>query len=164
MAEEYDAVSDELLVRKWRKKGTLGDTKPWEIEVGETTATSTIHKDSGFMENMMNPVCVRRDKLEEFQWRIRNLPYPIDTYNIVIEDNKIVVKTSNKKYFKKIEIPDMERLKLKLDAAALTYAHANNTLLITYKKPAAVLSFEKKLIKRLKKLKSDGDVDQCKQQ
>lgn len=164
MAEEYDAKTDELLIRKWRKKGTLGDTKPWEVEVGETATAPPLQKDSGFMESMTNPVCVRRDKSEAFQWRIRNLPYPIDTYKLSIEDNKIVVRTTNKKYFKKVEITDMDRLKLALDAEALTYAHANNTLLITYNKPAAIRDFEKALIKRLKKLKSDGDVDQCKQQ
>lgn len=163
MMEEYDAKTNELVLRKLRERGTLGNTKPWVVEVGDAHPSNNL-AEVGLSESVSNPIVSRRDARDAFQWRIRNLPYPIDTYILSIEDNKIVVRTSNKKYFKRLDIPDFERLDLSLETGALTYAHANNTLVITYKKPQRVLQYEQKLIKKLKELKSEGDVDQCKQQ
>jgi hypothetical protein len=42
----------------------------------------------------------RKDTADEFQWRVRNLPYPVDTYQITIDDatQEIVIRTTNKKY------------------------------------------------------------------
>jgi len=42
-----------------------------------------------------------------FQWRVRNLPYPESTYNITIDptDNKFVIRTTNKKYYKRFGDP-----------------------------------------------------------
>ncbi|XP_067932086.1 protein DPCD-like [Watersipora subatra] len=163
LVEEYDVKSNELILRKLREKGTLGNTKDWVVEVGEARDIGKM-VEVGLSESVSNPAVARKDNLESFQWRIRNLTYPIDTYLLSIEDNKIVVRTSNKKYFKRLEIPDMSRLDISLNPSALTYAHANNTLIITYKKPVEVLDFERKLINKLKSLKSEGDVDHCKQQ
>ena len=42
------------------------------------------------------------------------------------------------RYFKRFNIPDMERAKLKLEQSAISIAHANNTLIIT-------VSVEKKI-------------------
>ena len=55
------------------------------------------------------------------------------------DTQQIVVRTSNKKYFKRISIEDMERAKLRLSGGALSWGHENATLIIQYKKPAAVL-------------------------
>lgn len=80
---------------------------------------------------IFQPICVRRDTRRAFQWRIRNLPYPLSTYSVTVSDeNEIVIRTSNKKYFKKLKIPDMDRCNLSLDASSLTFAHANNTLIV----------------------------------
>ncbi|PKU27911.1 protein dpcd [Limosa lapponica baueri] len=35
------------------------------------------------------------------------------------------------RYYKKFSIPDLDRYQLPLDAAALSFTHANNTLIIT---------------------------------
>ena len=82
--------------------------------------------------NILQPQCIRKDTSKAFQWRIRNLPYPLSTYSVTIDENgtTITVRTSNKKYFKKIPVPDIERRKLKMDKKFLTFAHANNTLII----------------------------------
>ena len=45
-----------------------------------------------------------------FQWRIRNLPYPLSVYAVSVEDEKIVLRTSNKKYFKKFALLDLTRI------------------------------------------------------
>ena len=143
MIEEFDAKTHELLLRKRRQKTVLGAEGDWVIEVGAVSAIPTGNADIAL--NASNPVFSRLDTKENFQWRIRNLPYDQSVYSVTIEnDLEIVVRTSNKKYYKRIDIPDMKRLSLKLNSAALVWKHQHNTLVITYAKPPQVLEAEKK--------------------
>nr|XP_022338733.1 protein DPCD-like isoform X1 [Crassostrea virginica] len=163
MAEEYDLKSSELIVRKWKNKAPLGvKGSQWEYEVGEQLLPRNLDSE-GMLESAANPIFVRKDTALSFQWRIRNLPYPIETYNVTAdpENRTITVRTSNKKYYKKITVPDMDRAQLPLEQSALSVAHANNTLIITYKKPKEILQMEKEIQEEFKKLKAskDGDVD-----
>ncbi|XP_068111763.1 protein DPCD isoform X2 [Hyperolius riggenbachi] len=113
------------------------------------------------------PVFMRKDTKTSFQWRIRNLPYPKDVYSVTVNKTErcCIVRTSNKKYYKKFTIPDLDRCQLELDDNALSFAHANNTLIITYEKPKEILLVEEDLLKELKSMKtnSEGDVE-CKTQ
>ncbi|XP_051474475.1 protein DPCD isoform X4 [Apus apus] len=113
------------------------------------------------------PVFMRKDTLSSFQWRIRNLPYPKEVYSVSVEKEQrcCVVRTTNKKYYKKFSIPDLDRYQLPLDAAALSFTHANNTLIITYQKPKEILAAEKQLQKELKMIKAANNEDcNCKTQ
>lgn len=74
---------------------------------------------------------IRKDTDQAFQWRIRNCFFPAQVYSVDIDANEIIVRTSNKKYYKRIPIPDMQRLQQKLEKKYLEYSHANNTLLIS---------------------------------
>jgi hypothetical protein len=116
-----------------------------------------------FSPLIFQPVLTRRDTPTAFQWRIRNLPYQLDNYQVAVDDSKeaIIIKTVNKKYYKKLSIPDMQRCKLPLEQSAISVAHASNTLILTYKKPKILLELEKELQIELKKLKSEreGDVE-----
>ena len=87
------------------------------------------------------------------------MPYALDVYNVSVDvgENKIVVRTSNKKYFKKMAIPEMDRLSLKLTSSQLKFVHSNNTLVIHYRKPSEVLEHEKKVFAKLKSLPAAGD-------
>nr|XP_020451917.1 protein DPCD isoform X2 [Monopterus albus] len=166
MAEEYDLKTDELIVRKWRHKSTLGAQGQWQMEVGESLTNPVISLDSDVIkENCSNPVFIRKDTKTNFQWRIRNLPYPKDVFSVFVEPSErcIIIKTSNKKYYKKFSIPDIDRSHLPLETSALSFTHSNNTLI--YKKPKEILTLEQELLKELKKLKgtSEGDID-CKTQ
>ncbi|XP_060906951.1 protein DPCD [Labrus mixtus] len=168
MAEEYDLKTDELIVRKWHTKSKLGAQGPWEVEVGETFTGPVTSLDTEVIkENCSNPVFMRKDTKSSFQWRIRNLPYPKDVFCVSVEPSErcIIIKTSNKKYYKKFGITDLDRSQLPLDSSALSFTHANNTLIVSYKKPKEILTLEHELLKELKKLKgtSEGDVD-CKTQ
>ncbi|KAL7404768.1 hypothetical protein ABVT39_018751 [Epinephelus coioides] len=168
MAEEYDLQTDELIVRKWRNKSTLGAKGQWQVEVGEPTTGPVTSLDSDVIkENCSNPVFMRKDTKSSFQWRIRNLPYPKDVFSVFAEPSErcIIIKTSNKKYYKKFSVADLDRSQLPLDNSALSFTHANNTLIVSYKKPKEILTLEQELLKELKKLKgtSEGDVD-CKTQ
>ncbi|XP_037546176.1 protein DPCD [Nematolebias whitei] len=167
MAEEYDLKTDELIVRKWRHKSTLGGQSSWQVEVGEPPNFAASLDSDGIKESLSNPVFMRKDTKNSFQWRIRNLPYPRDVFSVSVvpSDRCIVIKTSNKKYYKKFSIPDLDRSQLPLDGSALSFTHANNTLIISYKKPNEILTLEQELLKELKKVKGadEGDVD-CKTQ
>uniref|UniRef100_UPI0037E9B66B protein DPCD n=1 Tax=Semicossyphus pulcher TaxID=241346 RepID=UPI0037E9B66B len=168
MAEEYDLKTDELIVRKWRVKSTLGAQGQWQVEVGEPLAGPVTSLDSEVIkENCSNPLFMRQDTKNSFQWRIRNLPFPKDVFCVSVEpsDRYIIIKTSNKKYYKKFSVTDLDRNKLPLESSALSFTHANNTLIVSYQKPKEILTLEQELLKELKKLKgtSEGDVD-CKTQ
>ncbi|XP_069836280.1 protein DPCD isoform X2 [Dendropsophus ebraccatus] len=168
MAEEYDQKTHELLGRKWRQKSTLGAYGQWEIEVGEAAPpiVGTLQQDF-LKENSSNPVFMRKDTKTSFQWRIRNLPYPKEVYSVTVDKKErcCIVRTTNKKYYKKFSVPDLDRCQLDLDEGALSFAHANNTLIITYQKPKEILALEEELLKELKAMKSvsEGDVE-CKTQ
>uniref|UniRef100_A0A8C9JEQ0 Protein DPCD n=1 Tax=Panthera tigris altaica TaxID=74533 RepID=A0A8C9JEQ0_PANTA len=100
MAEEYDEKSGELLVRKWRVKSTLGALGQWQIEVGEPALPGAGSPGPEFIkENNANPIFMRKDTKMNFQWRIRNLPYPKDVYSVCVDHKErcIVVRTTNKK-------------------------------------------------------------------
>ncbi|XP_030635586.1 protein DPCD isoform X2 [Chanos chanos] len=164
MAEEYDLRSDELVTRKWRHKTTLGGHGSWQAEVGESNPSPLTTSESEVIkESCSNPVFVRKDTKTSFQWRIRNLPYPKEVYSVSVEpaERRCIVRTSNKKYYKKFNIPDLDRCQLPLESSDLSFTHANNTLIISYKKPEEILTLEQELLRELKKLKgtNEGDVD-----
>ncbi|XP_040848206.1 protein DPCD isoform X1 [Ochotona curzoniae] len=180
MAEEYDEMTSELLVRKWRVKSALGALGPWQLEVGEPAPSgagslgpelikeNNANNSPGLnLVGLLQPIFLRKDTKMSFQWRIRNLPYPKDVYRVCVDPKErcIIVRTTNKKYYKKFSIPDLDRHQLPLDEASLSVAHANCTLIISYQKPKEVVAAESELQKELKKVKtahgSDGD---CKTQ
>lgn len=144
LVEEYDLQTDELLVRKRRSKTVLGKDGEWVYEVGEPPARVTIEGDL-LRPSSSNPIFVRKDRPHAFEWRIRNLPYPKPTYSISIDpqEQQIVIRTTNKKYFKRINVEDMQRARLPLEDSALSWSHENNTLVVSYKKPEQILKMEK---------------------
>ena len=169
--EEYDVSTDELVVRKRRTKTLLGKEGEWIFEVGEAPARVTIEGDM-LRPSATNPVFARKDRPHAFEWRVRNLPYPKPTYDVSIdaEQNQIVIRTSNKKYFKRVDVEEMDRARLPLESAALSWSHENSTLIVQYKKPAAIMKLEKEAkVARLNAPEepppgAPGAEEQCKQQ
>ncbi|CAB3988610.1 Hypothetical predicted protein [Paramuricea clavata] len=164
LVEEYDVHSGLLLVRKWKSRTTLGADKKWEFEIGEDVSMPSPMETSYIVESRSNPIFVRKDTRESFQWRIRNLPFSIDVYEVTVDEDKthIIIRTKNKKYYKKYHIPDMVRNNLRLDHKAISIAHANNTLIIKYKKPVEIMEQERLILKELENNKTsrEGDI-QC---
>ena len=54
-------------------------------------------------------------------------------YQVEVDEEKqqIVVRTSNKKYFKRIDIPDLKRMKVEIKKGKETWVYKNNTLIIS---------------------------------
>lgn len=169
LVEEFDLKTDELLVRKRRTKTALGGDNPWEYLVGE--APRMFNSDTGtLIESGANPAWTRsQDTPRAFVWRVRNLPYPKDTYAVTVDpaDQKIVIRTSNKKFYKRFEVPELVVLGLSLDESSLSWDWKNNTLIVQYLKPreALVAETEEKVERQRMRVAApeDGDVD-CKQQ
>lgn len=106
----------------------------------------------------LNPVFMRKDTPDRFEWRIRNLPYPKEVYTILIDHAKqeIVLKTSNKKYYKRFDIPDMKRCGLQLEDSEVVWKYQNNTVIIGYDKPDKVKEMDEKKKKDIQTLGSTG--------
>merc|ERR1719484_103002 len=133
-----------MLVRKRRGKTVLGALEEWKFEVGEPPARTTIENDM-LRVNSSNPVLVRKDRPHAFEWRIRNLPYPKPTYSVAVDtdQNQIVVRTANKKYFKRIDVEELDRMRIPLEESMLSWDQENATLIVQYKKPAQVVAKER---------------------
>ncbi|XP_074109134.1 protein DPCD [Cotesia typhae] len=163
LVEEYNLNDNILSRRLWRQKTKLGRDQGWEVEVGDPELKSS-GVDIGICENITNPIVSRKISKLSLEWRIRNLPYPKEVFNVSINDakDKIIVRTSNKKFYKEITVPDLERIHLKLDQDRLSFDHKFNSLIITYKKPPALLELEKKILNEVLGLKTVKENDvQC---
>lgn len=57
-----------------------------------------------------------------------------------------MLKTTNKKYFKRIDLPDLKRLKLVLDESSIVWKYQSNTVIISYDKPEQVKSREAEML------------------
>ncbi|XP_043583790.1 protein DPCD [Bombus pyrosoma] len=163
MVEEYHLETNVLVRRAWKEKGKLGQDVGWKVEIGDPEPRQNNIEVYGIQESSSAPFITRRITKTALEWRIRNLPYPQNVYSVTAEDdNTITVRTTNKKYFKKIIVPDLERAGLKVAQDRISFRHQYSTLIITYKKPPALLELEKKILNEILQLKArkDGDV-QC---
>ncbi|VDO13713.1 unnamed protein product [Rodentolepis nana] len=94
MTEQYDNNSGIIIERKWKRVPMVGGEGIWTYEIGQEPEKPG----SVIRESAANPIFCRADTKQSFQWRIRNLPYPIDTYQLSIEDDSVIVlRTTNKK-------------------------------------------------------------------
>ncbi|RNF20655.1 DPCD protein [Trypanosoma conorhini] len=145
MVEEYDVITDDLLLRKRRAKTALGNFGDWQVEVGSETRARNLEREL-LVEAGGSPELVRQDTPEYHVFRIRNLPYAREVFSVAVEHRQpgdageIVVRTSNRKYFKRLAIPELQRRQIPLDPVHLSYEVQHNTLIIRYKKHLTVLA------------------------
>lgn len=78
-----------------------------------------------------------QDSEAAFVWRVRNIPYPADVYEFSVdaERQQIVLRTTNRKYFKRFDIPCLKRMGIPLDVTRLRHKHEHNTLVIQVRAP-----------------------------
>lgn len=84
-----------------------------------------------------SPIFTRHDTIEHFQWRISNLPYPESVYDITVDDRnqQIVIRTNNRKYFKRIDVPELTDLGMQLRDEFLSWGCERDTLVVSYARP-----------------------------
>lgn len=82
------------------------------------------------------PILTKRITRINIEWRIRNLPYPLETYAVTVDATRktIIVRTTNKKYYKEIPMPELTRCNIVPEQDHLKLMHQHNTLIITVNK------------------------------
>eukprot|EP00762_Andalucia_godoyi_P003459 ANDGO_04340.mRNA.1 hypothetical protein len=184
--EEWEIASDALLMRKSRKPRPIGGFTEWDYELGNApirASSSSGSSSGGSLLDMTpsatsNPQFSRSDSAGAYGFRVRNLfDYPDDAFSVFVDGDKdeVVIRTSNKKYYKRFAIPDLKRLGIKLVDDHLSFRFDQQrvpgpqlrtvgTLIVEYKKPKKAVEIEvRERARRQKAPKKDGDVE-CKQQ
>ncbi|XP_017842620.1 protein DPCD [Drosophila busckii] len=173
MAEEYNLDTGIVQRRAWRKCKQLMGQPEWEIELGEEPrqinyggagagdADSMSGSEFTVRESNSEPLLTKRVTKKNIEWRIRNLPYPLNVYNVSADAQKraIVVRTSNKKYYKVIPVPDLDRCGVPPVQANISIHHQFNTLIITYQKPDIMCEMEAQVLLLLKNVETETDMD-----
>ncbi|XP_049540100.1 protein DPCD [Anopheles darlingi] len=154
MFEEYSIETGMVLKRAWKVKSRLIRKEEWEIELGDTICPSLVETEPNLKEAETEPVVWKRITRNFIEWRIRNLPYPLATYTIICNGTSrtLTIKTSNSKFFKKLEIPEFHRCMFEPKREDLTVKHRNSTLILSYKKPLVLLEMEKAILLELQDL------------
>lgn len=67
-----------------------------------------------------------------------------------------MLKTVNKKYYKRIDIPDLKRCGLQVDEAAIAWRYTNNTVIIGYDKPDQVKQKDAEMLRLAAKATASG--------
>ncbi|XP_019529215.3 protein DPCD [Aedes albopictus] len=165
MAEEYSTETGCVLRRAWKVRSDLLRKDDWEIELGEPIPKALKNGDEfALQEAATEPLLSKRVTRNCIEWRIRNLPYPLSTYTITCEGDArtITVRTSNKKYFKKIVVPEFQRCNFPPKVEDLMVKHQYNTLIISYKKPPILVEMEKATLTELQSVETvEYDNIQC---
>ncbi len=155
IVEEYGLYSEELESRRVKKIGMTGKEQ-WTTEIGEEIKPRS-NDEFLIRENDNNPLFIRKDTQKEFQWRIRNLKGDADNFMVECDKDKqqIVIRTKNKKYYKRFNIPDLERLNIKLDENLMKVNFVNNTLIISYTKPKEALDAESEILNEIRRIRAE---------
>ena len=155
IVEEYGIYSEQLESRRVKKIGMTGKEN-WTTEIGEEIKPRN-NDEFLIKENDNNPLFIRKDTAKEFQWRIRNLKGDADNFMVECDKDKqqIVIRTKNKKYYKRFNIPDLERLNIKLDESLMKVNFVNNTLIISYTKPKEALEAEKEILEEVRRIRAE---------
>ena len=155
IVEEYGIYSEEIESRRVKKIGMTGKEQ-WTTEIGEEIKPRN-NDEFLIKENDNNPLFIRKDTPKEFQWRVRNLKGDADNFMVECDKDKqqIVIRTKNKKYYKRFNIPDLERLNIKLDESLMKVNFVNSTLIISYTKPKEVLESENEILEEIRKVRAE---------
>uniref|UniRef100_A0A6B2FZT2 Protein DPCD n=1 Tax=Myxobolus squamalis TaxID=59785 RepID=A0A6B2FZT2_MYXSQ len=84
----------------------------------------------------------RVDSKDHFMWKLKNIPFPVEVFRIEVENDQIVIRTTNNKYLKKFRIPDMDRFNYKIKQDDITFFHHSCILTIMYSKPKEIVENE----------------------
>ena len=177
-----------LISRKWKTPTGLNNNpfatcdNSWEYEIGEVTKHNTTDNNNTYTSasaqagSRQNQLMTLNSKCPTWHmdatkdlllFKVRNCPWPLENYEAVIDDNtqEIILRTKNKKFFKRFKIPALSRLNERPCKTLISLSHANDELVLSYIKPKLLLNIENKEKKELEKAISGLDKDdvECKQ-
>jgi hypothetical protein len=94
----------------------------------------------------LNPAWHARDAPQFWEWVVTNIAYPKATYSVTVDAEKqqLVLRTTNKKFFKRWSVDVLRRRALALEQDAVTFAHDPKAkmLVIRYRKPSSEVQRE----------------------
>lgn len=125
----------------WQIVDEYGErTPPKRSPLPSPERTSDCTQAQALAPSQSSPILSRSDTEDYFRWIVENLPYPSSTYSVTVdkETHHIVIKTSNRKYYKKLELPELTDQGVQLDEKSLTWRHSQDTLTVSYIKPTSV--------------------------
>ncbi|KAG5188081.1 DPCD protein family-domain-containing protein [Tribonema minus] len=175
LVEEYDASTDKLLTRKWRARDALNRQLDWEVEVGRAPDVPQKDAAAQLRAAAANPVWCARDATDAWEWHVLNIPYEESTYSVTVSDEtqELVLRTTNRKFFKRWRVPGMARLGLRLAASPVSFRHSGTTLVVRYLKPPQAIDQEEQERQHRRKLQVElkangglaaaGETPECKQ-
>lgn len=178
MVEEYCIETGLVQRRLWRRKKQLMGEAEWEVEMGDEfrqigespqskptigEGDSILNADLGdfiIRASDVEPIVSKRVTKRNIEWRIRNLPYPLNVYVLEVDESKktIIVKTTNRKYYKVLRVQELERCNTVPKLENITKHHQFNTLIITYRKPEIVSKMEAEVLLLLKNVETETDM------
>ncbi|KAH8303847.1 hypothetical protein KR018_012103 [Drosophila ironensis] len=177
MAEEYNLTTGIVVRRAWRKCKQLMGEPEWDTELGEEprqmnwqannpsvpggSPKTLPETEFTLRETNTAPILTKRITKKNIEWRIRNLPFPLNVYSVSVcpLQRAIIVRTVNKKYYKVIPMPDLERCGVAPAQANISLHHQFNTLIITYQKPDIMCEMEAQVLLMLKDVETETDMD-----
>ncbi|XP_066257688.1 protein DPCD [Euwallacea similis] len=168
LVEEYDLSTTLLTRRAWRfNKGFNKNEDVWEVEVGDPELNYKPDDKYMIRENSNQPFVTKSITKSTLEWRIRNLPYSVDTYLVMVDkaSHSLIIKTTNKKYYKKLLVQDLERLRIEPEQENVSFSHKFNTLIVTYKKPKKLQDLERAIFNEVKQIQPKSyqdEVNNCK--
>lgn len=156
MAEEYNLQTGCCQRRAWRdgagqpltRGPAAGVDGGWRLELGDEVRPLNPAADAFVLkESLTEPQLSKRVTRLSIEWRIRNLPYPLPVYAVQPAEEpreaggdgggggrvryELVVRTTNRKYYKVLPVVELERCETRPVAEAISLQHQHNTLIIT---------------------------------
>lgn len=147
-----------LVLRKWRSKGKVGGFSNWVLEVGsaapsDTDGRGSSSRECGGKNNALvaesagrNPEWHARDAFQFWEWVVTNIAYPQSTYSVTVdvESQQLVLRTANKKFFKRWSVCALRRREMRLELESVAFAHdpKSSVLTIRYRKPQSEVQRE----------------------
>lgn len=122
----------------WQIVEEYGDrTHPRRSPLPSPERTSDSALSDVLAPSKSNPVLSRSDTAEHFHWIVENLPYPASTYSVTVDDKarSIIIKTNNRKYYKRLALAELIDQEQQLSEDRLTWRHSQETLTVFYTKP-----------------------------
>ena len=112
MVEEWSSPTS-LLSRRWRETSTLGKDGEWEWEIG-VRPPARVEAGGEIKASDVNPQFIGRDSEDKFVWHVTRCPWPEDNYSVSYdgERDELVLRTGNRKYYKRWRVPTLVRMGL----------------------------------------------------
>ena len=161
-----------LQSRRWRGSDgakLVQKESDWQYEIGDDSSSIRHTNNSyGIVSSRDCPVFIAENEISHFVWKIKNCPWPEENFKVNVDSKaqEVVIRTLNKKYYKRFKVPALVRLNILLDESKLSFSLQGDCVMLKYRKPNEVMQAEeherREVLKALSSVKNDGDIE-CKQ-